>query len=443
MSGPRTEAPLHFDDEAEKAVLGCLLAPSNNGSRDPGDLKEDHFYSLAHGLIFRAIQEVVRQGVPVDPITVCNWLQEAGKLEEVGGRAFVHSLLDAVYAVTTLSEYASIVRRNARRREEVRIARGLEDGTLSAEQAHRALESLTTDQSDRLDTTFIEWPDFWERDCTQSKWIVEDVLARARGHAIYAPRKEGKSLFMLYFAAKLATGIEPVVVVYLDYEMSEDDIDERLVDMGYGPDTDLSRLQYALLPTLPPLDTDVGGIALAVHTDRIQREWPEHHVVVIIDTIGRATAGPEDKSDTFRDFHRHTGMRLKRRGITWARLDHSGRASDKGPRGSSGKTDDPDVVWQLVRTQQGMTLRRYAARMPWVPEKVAFIMTKEPLMFAQVARDWPAGTHDVAELLDRLDVPIDATLNIATDALKEADQGKRREAVAAALRWRREHSRGA
>ena len=101
--------------------------------------------------------------------------------------------------------------------------------------------------------------------------LVEDVLARGRGHALYATRKAGKSLFLLAQVAASRHRRRPRHAVYLDYRMTEDDLYERLEAMGYGPDTDLSRLRYALLPSLPPLDTREGAQALVAILDQDSR----------------------------------------------------------------------------------------------------------------------------------------------------------------------------
>lgn len=288
------------------------------------------------------------------------------------------------------------------------------------------------------DSPFVDWRTFWAREREPAEWVFEDVLARGRGHAIYAKHKQGKSLLTLYMAAKIATGEQDVVVVYLDYEMGEEDLYERLDGMGYGARDDLSRLRYALLPLLPPLDTDAGCAALSAMLDGVQAEYPDMHQVVIIDTIGRAVKGPEDEADTWRDFHRHAGMMLKRRGCTWARLDHGGKDIAKGQRGSSGKGDDPDVVWRLERTQNGVTLHRDVARMAWVPEKVTFKIVEPPLSFEPAPFDWPAGTWETIEVLNRLGVPLSASVKVANAALRDADEGRRTAIVSAALRARRE-----
>ena len=219
--------------------------------------------------------------------------------------------------------------------------------------------------------------------------------------------------------------------------MSEADLRDRLEDMGYGPGSDLSRLSYALLPTLSPLDTAEGASALCAVLDRVQNAWPSHHLVVIIDTIGRAVSGEENSADTFRAFYQHTGIELKRRGCTWLRLDHAGKESSQGQRGSSAKGDDVDLVWRLVQTANGLQLQRELARMSWVPEHVTFKISESPLDFVRLASDWPVGTDELAYWLDKYDVPLDASSSTATKVLREHDKSKSKTLVLAALKWRR------
>jgi len=212
---------------------------------------------------------------------------------------------------------------------------------------------------------------------------------------------------------------------------------DRLADMGYGPDTDFSRLRYALLPTLPPLDTAGGATALTQLVDDVQGEWPQHHLVVICDTISRAVEGEENSADTFRAFYTHSGIELKRRGITWTRLDHAGKDQKQGQRGSSGKGDDIDIVWKLTNTLGRVCLHRELTRMPWVPENVVFRQSEEPLAYTRLDDAWPPDTQEVAANLDRLGVSLDACSRVALDALKQQGKGRHKALVLAALKYRR------
>lgn len=261
----------------------------------------------------------------------------------------------------------------------------------------------------------IDWPMFWKHEHEGEDWLVEPLIPRGRQVALWAIHKTGKSLITLEVAAAVATGAavfhqaaaDPADVIYCDMEMTEDDLYDRLTDLGYGPDSPLDRLHYYLLPALPPLDSAAGAAALL--------DLVAHHqaTLVILDTMARVVAGEENDADTYRAFYRHTGRPLKALGVSLLRLDHGGKDAERGQRGSSAKGDDVDVVWQLMPSDNGLELVRKAARMSWVPERAALRRHVDPLHHTPVDAAWPAGTAELAELLDTLSVPLDATRSTA------------------------------
>jgi len=358
----------------------------------------------------------------------------------------IHPDRDIPDAVGALREWAHFVSCMSPLEREVKVSEKL--AVLSAlhqnagELVRAALEEADSERrgSPERQGPFIDWPAFWLADHAEEEWVYQDVLAKGRGHAIYAMHKAGKSLLTLYVAAHIATTGKDAAVVYLDYEMTESDLRDRLDDMGYGPGTDFSRLRYALLPTLPPLDSAAGADALDALLDGVEADLPGVHLVVIIDTISRAVAGEENDADTFRAFYNHTGIRLKRRGATWVRLDHAGKSKEQGQRGSSGKGDDVDVVWKLIRTEHGIQLRRELSRMGWVPELVTFKESEAPLQFLRLVDDWPLGTAELARELDKLGIPVETPISAVQKALKAAGEGRRKNLVSAAQRWRREQT---
>jgi hypothetical protein len=288
----------------------------------------------------------------------------------------------------------------------------------------------------------VDWFTFWDREITGGDFLVEPFLARGRQHAIYAEAKAGKSLLLAFVAARLATGqavlsspaSDPVPVLYLDYEMTEDDLEERLTEFGYGPASNLSNLAYVLYPDLPPLDTPEGGKALIGAVDGMGAR------LVCIDTFSRAVKGGEQESDTYRAFARYTGIPLRERKVTVARNDHEGKDKSKGQRGSSAKDDDVEVVWRLERgDEQTFTVDRRRSRLPWIPSRIPLKQTSSDgfeLTLADTA--WPAGTADCAALLDQYGVPLDATTRDAIQTLRRHNSGRRRSILVAALRYRRD-----
>jgi len=130
--------------------------------------------------------------------------------------------------------------------------------------------------------------------------------------------------------------------------------------MGVADPAGLDRLHYVLLPAIPPLDSAEGGAVLHAKVDQLFADYPDRHLVVVIDTIGRAVAGGEKDNDAYLEFERHTGRGLKRRGVTWARLDHGGHEETKTHAGgATAKNDDVDLVWNLKRTDKGIELSRH------------------------------------------------------------------------------------
>lgn len=400
------------DDELAQAFEEALKAPpaEGNGKGQP-DATET------------AIREAIAAGT-IDPDTA---LPDAA--EELREWARFVCLLEPVERELRVSDKLAVM--SALHEN----AREIVDAALAGADLERKAAAGSEPEGDH---TFVDWSTFWTEDDDEQEWVWRNVLAKGRGHAIYAVHKGGKSLLALYIAADMATS--GFSCLYLDYEMTKSDVRERLRDMGYGPESDLSHLYYALLPTLPALDSEEGGMALAQIVDRIAAADPGRHLVTIIDTISRAVWGEENSADTWRLFYVHTGLRLKQRGVTWLRLDHGGKDSTKGQRGSSGKGDDVDVVWKLTPTENGITLHRELARMSWVPETVALLQEDFPLCYLPAKFDWPDGTVVLANILDRLELPLDASVRTAGIELRKIDEGRRHDFVSAALKFRRERS---
>jgi replicative DNA helicase len=102
--------------EAEEAVLGAILAAGRLLAEVAGLLEEADFYRPAHRTIWRAMLRLTDQGQPTDPVTVLGELNDAGELADVGGGAFLHTLVAAVPTVANAAHYAQLVAEAARRR---------------------------------------------------------------------------------------------------------------------------------------------------------------------------------------------------------------------------------------------------------------------------------------------------------------------------------------
>lgn len=286
----------------------------------------------------------------------------------------------------------------------------------------------------------IEWASFWASEPAGQEWVVENIVPAGRQVAMYAVAKAGKSLLALDAAAALASGrpclglepVPPMSIIYIDQEMTGDDLRERLEDMGYGPEIDLSRLIYFQLVDLPALDTELGGRVLEAIVKRHGAQ------LVVIDTMARVVEGDENQADTYRAFYRHTGRRLKALRVALWRLDHGGKDPERGQRGSSEKAGDVDVVFRLHPIDGGILLRRTHTRVPWVPAEVRLEQRTEPLLAHLLAPDVvPPSVLDVIRRLDELGIPADASANTAHKALRDAGCGRRKTDVLSACKVRK------
>ncbi len=276
----------------------------------------------------------------------------------------------------------------------------------------------------------LDWHELWKTARNEPEWLCEPLLEAGRVVALYSPAKTGKSLLTLEVAAALAAGRPvlgnparpPMRVLYVDLENSHDDLRQRLEDLGYGPD-DLGDLRYLSFPSLPVLDSPIGG----AHLLDVARR---HDVrLVVLDTVSRIIGGEEDRADTFRALYRHAVMPLKAEGRAVLRLDHTGKDVTRGQRGSSGKADDVDAVWSLIRRNPDtFDLRRTHSRTNHGAEHLTLIRGSNPLRHDVAgAAGIPAmsdpvalAVDEVVRQLDVLGVPQDAGRPACRAALNAA-----------------------
>ena len=119
--------------EAEMAVLGSMLLEENAVSRAIELIKEDSFYDSAHRKIFRGITELYGNDKAVDLVTLSEVLVKDNSLQEVGGAAYLTSLVNIVPTAANVEHYARIVKEKFILRSLITsatqiISEGYEDG---------------------------------------------------------------------------------------------------------------------------------------------------------------------------------------------------------------------------------------------------------------------------------------------------------------------------
>ena len=108
--------------EAEQAVLGAMLLEREAIAKVMEKLRSEDFYREAHKVIFNAMLELYNRNEAVDLVTVTEVLKKNGKLEDVGGIAYVTSLANSVPTAANVVYHAGIVEEKSILRQLVRSA---------------------------------------------------------------------------------------------------------------------------------------------------------------------------------------------------------------------------------------------------------------------------------------------------------------------------------
>ena len=84
------------DMNAEECVLGSILIDQEAIIRARRVLKPNDFYLVKHQWVYDAMLALKANRQPIDAVTLRRELDARGKLGEIGGPAFITSLMTAV-----------------------------------------------------------------------------------------------------------------------------------------------------------------------------------------------------------------------------------------------------------------------------------------------------------------------------------------------------------
>lgn len=130
MSRDRRVLPHNLD--AEGSILGGVIL-RNDVLLNLEQLEIDDFYDHRHKVIFTAIRNLESAAKPVDVVTLENEIEKQGKLEAIGGIAFLGELALRVPTVENVVAYTDIVRDHSQARKLILAAgeiveEGFDDG---------------------------------------------------------------------------------------------------------------------------------------------------------------------------------------------------------------------------------------------------------------------------------------------------------------------------
>ena len=103
--------------EAEANVLAAMILSPEVVSDAISELRPDDFYRPSHRTLFTAMIEMNERSIPVDSISLIDYLTSEGTLAQVGGEAYILELVGNTIALVNWQHHAGIVRRDSMLRE--------------------------------------------------------------------------------------------------------------------------------------------------------------------------------------------------------------------------------------------------------------------------------------------------------------------------------------
>ena len=156
------------DIDAEKALLGSIMLKPEMMMDVRDIIKPGYFYADKHNTVFESMCTLHDQGDPIDLLTLTSKLKDKGKIDKVGGSAYLTELVNAVPSAANCLHYAQIVRQKSTLRELIYAADHISEMSYNE-------ESLLEDILDKAGKKILDIASY-----SRSKFIsIKDSLAEA------------------------------------------------------------------------------------------------------------------------------------------------------------------------------------------------------------------------------------------------------------------------
>ncbi|HEX7965843.1 MAG TPA: replicative DNA helicase [Gammaproteobacteria bacterium] len=307
--------------EAEQAVLGGLMLDNTAWERVADRVTEEDFYRQDHRLVFRAMAELADADQPFDAVTLSEWLQARGKLEQAGGLAYLATLARDTPTAANVRAYADIVRERSVLRQLIRVGGELAESAFRPEgrsvaelvdQAERSVFEIA-ERGDRMGKSYVRISELMSKAVDRLDTLVHadsHVTGVATGLSkfdemtaglqpgdlvIVAGRPSmGKTSFAMNIAeyAAISGGLPAAI---FSMEMSGEQlamrmisslgrIDQLKVRTGKLDDTDWKRVSSAIsiMSKAPMFIDDTGALTPTELRARARRLKRDHNLGLIV-----------------------------------------------------------------------------------------------------------------------------------------------------------------
>ena len=385
--------------EAEMSILGGILVDNEAINRALEILTAEDLYRESHRKIMRAMIELNERGEPCDLITMTTILRKKGELEEVGGGAYLATLVDYVPMAANISYYCKIVKEKCITRKLISaatdiVSQGFEDKVDVEELLDAAQKVIFEISENKIRPAYYQVCDILKDTIKNIELLYEKkemVTGVPTGYTdldkltagfhggdlvIIAGRPAmGKTTFAMNVAQYAAIDSEkPYPAAIFSLEMPKEQLVERLlcslarVDLGrlktgHLMENDWPKLTKAAgsLHDAKIFIDDTPSISVLELRSKARRLKAEHDIgIIVIDYLQlmRGGANPESRQQEISEISRSLKALAKELSIPVIALSQLNRGleqrADKRPmmsdlRESGAIEQDADIIMFVYR----------------------------------------------------------------------------------------------
>lgn len=182
--GTDSISAIPHDFEAERAILGWILMDNDCYNDVAGIISPNSFHEEDHRHIYKAMVELFEEENPVDKITLGNLLSQYGKIEDIGGYAYLAELENEAPVQGNIKFWAITVKEHAIMRDLITICSDIgrkgrdpkqrvTDLITEAESKIREIDCLTgQDEAVHIKTVLLENLDDLEQRSADKEEII-------------------------------------------------------------------------------------------------------------------------------------------------------------------------------------------------------------------------------------------------------------------------------
>jgi len=356
---PAERLPPH-SMEAEQATLGALLLDPA-GLALVGDLLQPvSFFAHQHQAIFWALQQLQREGLEIDVITVFGRLQQAQR-EEGADIPYLNDLLNGVSTARNVRAYARVVAQHYAERQ---LIAGMDEAVKMAWQqdvplAERVarIASVVSKAERQGEGQGLRVPvlrlDDLRKQAGAMKWTVKRIVPSASVGMLFGGSGTFKSFIALDLALHVAHGLpwlgrltKPGPVLYVAAEGGAGlwaRIDAWHRERGLR----WQDVPLYVVPTAVDLTNDAWRV---VESAQVLGVSP---ALVVVDTLSQTYTGEENSSNEMAAYLREIGLRFRELwGCAVLLVHHSGHSATERPRGSSAIKANIDFLLGVHRDEK-------------------------------------------------------------------------------------------